>query len=71
MATGDGLKSTKAVVAAVLGFIAPGAGYLAGVSSDGVSANEWIVALCFCIGGSAVVGGSVYQFENKAKSTEL
>lgn len=67
MATGDGLKNTKAIAAAVLGFIAPGAAYLAGVSSDGVSTQEWITALCFCVGGGAVIGGVVQRVENKPK----
>lgn len=69
MATGDGLKNTKAIAAAVLGFIAPGAAYLAGVSSDGVSSSEWVTALLICVGGGAVLGGSVYQVENKPKDT--
>ena len=67
MATGDNLKATKAVAAAVLGFIAPGAAYLAGVSSDGVSTNEWLTALLICTGGGAVLGGVVHQVENKPK----
>lgn len=67
MATGDNLKNTKAIYAAVIGFLAPGAAYLAGVSSDGVSTNELIVALCFCIGGGAVAGGVVQRVENKPK----
>ena len=67
MAAGDGLKNTKAIVAAVLGFIAPGAAYLAGVSSDGVSSGEWVTALLICVGGSAVFGGVVHQVENKPK----
>lgn len=71
MATGDGLKNTKAIVAAVLGFIAPGAGYLAGVSGDGVSTSEWITALCFCVAGGAVVGGAVQRVENKPKEPGL
>jgi hypothetical protein len=66
-ATGDGLKSTKAVYAGVVGFLAPGAGYLAGVAGDGVTSNELIIALCFCIGGGAVAGYGTYQIENKPK----
>jgi hypothetical protein len=68
MATGDNLKNTKAIVAGVLGFIAPGAAYLAGVSSDGVSSQEWFTALLICVGGGAVLGGVVHQVENKPKS---
>ena len=67
MATGDGLKSTKAIVAGVLGFIAPGAAYLAGVSSDGVSSSELLTALLFCVGGGVVLGGVVQRVENKPK----
>lgn len=67
MATGDNLKATKAIAAAVLGFIAPGAGYLAGVAGDGTSTNELVVALCFCVGGAVAFGGVVHQVENKPK----
>ena len=67
MATGDNLKSTKAIAAAVLGLIAPGAAYLAGVSSDGVSPHEWLTALLICAGGSVVLGGVVQRVENKPK----
>lgn len=66
-AAGDNLKSTKAVVAAVLGFIAPGAAYLAGVAGDGISQQEWVTAVLFCVGGGAVLGGVVHQVENKPK----
>lgn len=67
MATGDNLKNTKAIAAGVLGFIAPGAAYLAGVSSDGVSSQEWLTALLWCVGGGVVLGGVVRQVENKPK----
>ena len=67
MATGDNLKNTKAIAAGVLGFVAPGAAYLAGVSSDGVSSQEWITALLICVGGGAIVGGVVQRVENKPK----
>lgn len=67
MATGDNLKSTKAIAAAVLGFVAPGAAYLAGVSSDGVSSQEWLTAGLICVGGAAVIGGVVQRVENKPK----
>ncbi len=69
MATGDGLKSTKAIAAGILGFLAPGAAYLAGVSSDGVSQGELVTALCFCVGGGVVLGGVVQRLENKPKDT--
>lgn len=68
MATGDGLKNTKAIYAAVVGFLAPGAAYLAGVAGDGVSSSELIVALCFCVGGGALAGGVVQRVENKPKA---
>lgn len=67
MATGDNLKATKAVVAAVIGFLAPGASYLIGVSSDGVSGQEWLVAGLTSIVTSAVSFGVVHQLENKPK----
>lgn len=67
MATGDGLKNTKAIAAAVLGFLAPGAAYLVGVSRDGVSGSEWLTAGLICVGGGAVLGGVVHQVENKPK----
>ena len=71
MATGDNLKNTKAVAAAVLGFVAPGAAYLAGVSSDGVNSNEWLTAGLICVGGSVVLGGVVHQVENKPKDVAV
>lgn len=69
MATGDNLKNTKAIAAAVLGFIAPGAAYLAGVSSDGLSTQELITALLMCVAGGAVIGGVVQRVENKPKDS--
>lgn len=66
-ATGEGLKATKAVYAGVIGFLAPGAAYLAGVAGNGVTREELIIALCFCVGGSAVAGYGTYQIENKPK----
>ena len=69
MASGDDLKNTKAIAAGVLGFIAPGAAYLAGVSSDGLSTHELITALLICIGGGAVLGLTVQRVENKPKDT--
>lgn len=69
MATGDNLKATKAVVATVLGFLAPGATYLLGVDGDGISGGEWLRAGLFCVLGAVVIGGSVYGVENKPKGT--
>lgn len=65
--TGAGLKATKAIYAGAIGFLAPGATYLAGVASDGVSSSELIIALCFCIAGGAVLGGGTFAIENKPK----
>lgn len=71
MATGDTLKSTKAVYAAVLGFLAPGASYLIGVSSDGISTNELLIALLTSVVAGGVIGGVVHQVENKPKEPGL
>lgn len=67
MATGDGLKNTKAIAAAVIGFLAPGASYLIGVSSDGVSGHEWLIAGLTMVITSGVSYGVVQQLENKPK----
>lgn len=71
MATGDTLKSTKAVYAAVLGFLAPGASYLIGVSSDGISINKWLIALLTSVVAGGVIGGVVQVVENKPKDDSL
>ena len=68
MATGTNLKPTKAIYAAVIGFLAPGATYLIGVNGDGVQSNEWVNALLFCVAGAAVLGGGTYGIENKPKA---
>jgi hypothetical protein len=67
MATGDNLKNTKAVAAAVIGFLAPGASYLIAVSSDGVSGQEWLIAGLTSIVTAGVSFGVVHQVENKEK----
>lgn len=67
MATGDPLKSTKAIYAAVVGALAPGAAYLTGVGGDGISGNEWIMAAVWCLAGAGVTGVGVQRIENKAK----
>lgn len=67
MATGDTLKSTKAVAAAVLGFVGPGAAYLIGVSGDGITANEWLVGALTCVATGTITGLTVHQVENKPK----
>lgn len=63
--------ATKAVGAAVVGFLAPGAAYLTGAAENGVTGNELIIAACWCVGGAAVSGGTVYALRNKAKSTPI
>lgn len=68
MATGDNLKSTKAIAAAVLGFLAPGAAYLTGVGGDGITSTEWILGGLFCLAGGTVTGLTVHQVENKPKT---
>lgn len=71
MATGDGLKNTKAIAAAALGFLAPGASYLLGVDSDGVSGTEWLHAGILCVAGGLIIGGVVQRLENKPKDNTL
>lgn len=68
MATGDGLKNTKAVAAALIGFLAPGASYLIGVSSDGISGQEWLTAALTSVVTAGVSFGVVQQIENKPKT---
>lgn len=60
----------KAVAAGVFGFLAPGATYLIGVSGDGITGNEWLVAGLICIGGAAAASGAVYAVRNKAIATD-
>jgi hypothetical protein len=61
----------KAVGAAVVGFLAPGAAYLTGAAENGVTGNELVIAACWCVGGAAVSGGTVYALRNKAKATPV
>ena len=68
MATGDPLKASKAIVAAVLGFLAPGALYLTGVADDGITSTEWIIGALYCVAAGALLGGAVYKVENKPKA---
>lgn len=76
MATGDFLTTAKArygaAVGALLGFLAPGVGYLLGVDDDGISGRELLHALllsvAFAAGGGAAVGGVVYAIENKPRA---
>lgn len=70
MATGDNLKSTKAVYAAILGFIGPGAGVLlpqVAPGGDGIQRNELLWALLLCVVFAAGGGGLVQRIENKPK----
>jgi hypothetical protein len=75
MATGDFLTTAKArygaVAGAVLGFVAPGVGYLLGVDDDGLTGNEWLhallVSVAFAASGAAAVGSVVYAVENKRR----
>jgi hypothetical protein len=77
MATGDGLKNTKAWAAAyggaVLGFVAPGAAYLLTVDSDGISGTEWthggLIAVVAAVATGGILGGVVQRVENKPKDT--
>lgn len=71
MATGDGLKNTKAIYAGVIGFIAPGAGVLLPQvmpGGDGVQSNEWLWALLLCVVFAAGGGYAVQRVENKPKA---
>ena len=68
MATGDTLKSTKAVVAGALGFLAPGALYLTTVADNGITSTEWIVGALYCVAAGTVLGGAVHYVENKPKA---
>jgi hypothetical protein len=67
MATGDNLKSTKAYVAAALGFVGPGALYLISVGDDGLTGNEWLLGALYCLAAGAATGLAVQQIENKPK----
>lgn len=75
MATGDFLTTAKArygaAVGALLGFAAPGVGYLLGVDDNGITGRELVHALllsiAFAASGGAAVGGVVYMVENKRR----
>ena len=79
MATGDLLQATKAkygaLVAAAVGFVAPGAAYLLTVDSDGISGTEWghggLIAIVAAAGAGLTVGGVVYKTENKPKTAAI
>lgn len=74
MATGDGLKSTKAIAAAALGFVAPGASIIIFSVTDGsaggstITTGEWITAICTCIVTAGSSGLAVRQIENRPKA---
>lgn len=61
------MTAAKAWVAFVLGLLGPGAAYLAAAADNGVTTNEWIIALCFCLGGGAAGGAIVYAVPNQPK----
>lgn len=70
MATGDNLKSTKAIWAAVLGFVGPGAGVLlpqVAPGGDGIQQNELLWALLLCVVFAAGGGVTVQRVENRPK----
>lgn len=68
MATGDTLKATKAYVAAVLGFLAPGAGFLILASKDGITSTEWLLGVPYCVTAAGATGVVVHQVENRPKT---
>lgn len=69
------LKPTKAIWAAIIGFVAPGAVVLTSAvtarSELGavITTAEWITAACACIITSAAGGFTVYRVENKPKDS--
>lgn len=75
--TAYGWDATKArvggLVAAVLGFVAPGATYLLTVDDNGITTTELVHALLIALVGAAatggVVAGSVYAARNNLKET--
>lgn len=75
MATGEGLKSTKAYAAAAwgaaVGFVAPGVTYLLTVDGNGLTGQEWLhavlISLAFAGGGALGAGSTVYAVENRPK----
>lgn len=64
-----------ALVAAGIGFIAPGAAYLLTVDDNGITTTELVhavlIALVAAAGSGAAVGGVVYAVENKARTREV
>lgn len=60
------MRAAKAVAAGVVGFLAPGAAYLIGVSGDGISGNEWLVAGLTAVVAAGVSSGVVYAVPNQA-----
>lgn len=60
-------SKAKALVAAVLGFLTPGAAYLIARADDGINGNDWLVAALTCIASSAITGGVVWAIPNKPK----
>lgn len=73
MATGDTLKSTKAVWAAVLGFIGPGLAVLipqVAPGGDGIQSRELVWALLLSLAFAGGGGAAVWKVENKPKTPD-
>lgn len=70
MATGDGLKATKAVWAAALGFVGPGLAVLipqVAPGGDGIQGREIVWALLLSLAFAGGGGATVFAVENKRK----
>lgn len=75
-ATWDATKAkVGGLVAAGIGFVAPGATYLLTVDDNGISGTELVHALLIALVAAAAAGGavagSVYHATNKLKTREL
>ena len=75
MPTGEQLKPTKAIWAAIIGFVAPAAVVITSAVTDRsdlgsvITTAEWITAACACVITSAAGGLTVYRVENKPKNS--
>lgn len=70
MATGDGLKATKAIWAGVLGFIGPGVAVLipqVAPGGDGIQGRELVWGLLLSLAFAGGGGYGIYRVENKPK----
>lgn len=73
MATGEGLKATKAVWAGVLGFIGPGLAVLipqVAPGGDGIQSRELVWAALLSLAFAAGGGSTVWAVENRPKVPE-